>query len=87
MEKVRILIIGLFVGIAIATTSTAFAKSVTVEKVDVKLVIDGRNSVQKPIIIDGISYLPVRTLAEALNFDVDWDMETRTVTVTQKSDE
>ena len=36
-----------------------------------------------PIIIDGRTFLPVRFLSENLGLDVDWNEETKTVTITQ----
>ena len=40
-----------------------------------------------PQIIDGTTYLPVRFFCEALDATVDWQNETKTVTVNFKSDE
>src|SRR5690606_32990830 len=32
---------------------------------------------------DGVSYIPVRAIGEAIGYDVDWDAATRTVTLTE----
>ena len=37
-----------------------------------------------PIIVDGRTLVPLRFIAEALNADVDWDGDTRTVTIVTK---
>lgn len=81
------LIIGLLAGIVIASsTGTVSAEkpaSVQVERVDVKLVINGLNSVERPVIIDGQSYLPLRVIATIFDFGVHWDIESRTIDITK----
>lgn len=37
----------------------------------------------EPVIIDGRTMLPIRFVAENLGFDVDWDGNTRTITVSE----
>ncbi|TBL72655.1 YHYH protein [Paenibacillus thalictri] len=34
-----------------------------------------------PVVIDGVSYLPVRSLAQALNTEIGWEDETRTIII------
>jgi len=46
----------------------------------IKMQIDPNNKVT-PIIINGRTYLPLRFIAEHLNANVNWDNETRTVTM------
>jgi len=40
---------------------------------------------QQPVIIDGRTLVPVRGVFEALGFDVDWNQETRRVTLTREN--
>ncbi len=59
-------------------SATAFASdSVTVFLDDAKIEAEG-------VIIDGRTYLPVRALSEAMGAQVDWNGETKTVSVTTK---
>lgn len=43
--------------------------------------VDANGNPVKPFVLDGTTYLPVRAVAEALNFDVEWDGDTRTVMI------
>lgn len=45
--------------------------------------IDDDGTVLKPIIYDGRTYLPLKALAEALNADVDWNPDNKTITIQQ----
>jgi uncharacterized delta-60 repeat protein len=47
----------------------------------IKMQIDPGNSKVTPIIINGRTYLPLRFIMEHFNATVDWDNETRTVTI------
>ena len=47
----------------------------------IKMQIDPNNSKVTPIIINGRTYLPLRFIAEHLNANVDWNNDTRTVTM------
>jgi hypothetical protein len=80
------LIVGLIFGVYISATShTVFAaKPVTIVPQDAKLVINGQNTAERPIVVNGTSYLPVRAIADALHFDVKWDQESATITITDK---
>lgn len=42
---------------------------------------DADGNVIYPIVIDGVSYLPVRSMALALNTEIGWDAETRTIRI------
>jgi uncharacterized protein YkwD len=53
---------------------------------DIKVTIDGAGVAfpdQKPIILSGRTYVPVRAVIEGLGADVDWDPTTRTATIKQ----
>ena len=39
---------------------------------------------QSPIILNGRTLVPLRAIAEALNFNVEWDGDTQTVIITTK---
>ena len=45
---------------------------------------DPDGQVQHPIIYEGSSYLPVRSIAEATGVEVDWDDNTRTITLNRE---
>ncbi len=47
----------------------------------INMQIDPNNSKVTPITINGRTYLPLRFIAEHLNANVDWDNDTRTVTI------
>jgi len=47
----------------------------------INMQIDPNNSKVTPIIINGRTYLPLRFIMEHLNANVDWDNDTRTVTM------
>ena len=56
---------------------------------DIKIVIDGKrlNTDNEPFISEGVTYLPVRAIAEAVGKDVSWDGETNTVYIDEKKPE
>jgi hypothetical protein len=88
MGMFAMLIIGLIFGVYISATShTVFAaKPVTIVPQEAKLVINGQNTAERPLVIKGTSYLPLRVIADALNFDVKWDQESETITITKNAD-
>ncbi len=45
---------------------------------------DGSGNAVEPFIVDGVTYLPVRAIAEALDKDVSYNADTRTVSITDK---
>lgn len=53
----------------------------------IRLVVDGKelHPTLQPRMIDGHVMVPLRTVAEALGADVDWNADTRTVTITRGS--
>ncbi|MBO9610346.1 MAG: hypothetical protein J7639_30585, partial [Paenibacillaceae bacterium] len=42
---------------------------------------DTEGNVIYPVVIDGVSYLPVRSLAQALDTNIDWEEDTRTIVI------
>ncbi|TBL72654.1 stalk domain-containing protein [Paenibacillus thalictri] len=72
---------------SVADTETAVIAS------DIKLRLNGvewqatdsNGNVIYPVIINGVSYLPVRALAVALNTEIGWDDKTRTIMIGDKA--
>ncbi len=83
---VMVLILGAF--------STAFAakgsKTAELQYNNINVTLDGKEvdcvdangKEVEPFIIDGTTYLPVRAISNALDLDVDWDPDTKTVVLT-----
>lgn len=63
--------------------------SVTADVTDFKLKVDGHEKQPENAVavVNGTSYLPLRELAEMLNFEVDWDGNTETVSIASKNSE
>lgn len=76
-------VLGLVLGLLIGTAGTAFAaNSEAVQAVFAKfnLQINNQKAVEiEPLVFDGTTYLPVRTMGELLGFEVDYDDKTRTI--------
>ena len=53
------------------------------EKIDPK---DANGNVVQPFVYDGTTYLPVRAIAEAVGYDVNYDATTLTVNLTSQTD-
>ena len=76
----------LLAGTALATNG---AVQKTLQYMDIKITVDGKEITPtdvngkstEPFTIDGSTYLPVRALAEALGYTVEWDVETNTVKI------
>ncbi len=78
---------------------TVAAKTGTVTQeltyTDIKITLDGKplnltdehgNSIE-PFAVNGITYLPVRVIGDALNLNVAWDGKTSTVVLTSKDNQ
>ncbi len=79
--------------LALSGTALAVAKTATLNYGDMKITINGSavvptdadgNKVQ-PFAIDGITYLPVRSIANLLDMDLSWDSATNTVVLSDKN--
>lgn len=93
MKKMKNFIMGVIVGAALTATSSVLANSeaataVTAFISDMKVVINGQNVelTDKPLIQDGKSYLPVRSVAEILGYNVDYNAETHTAILSNNGD-
>ncbi len=66
---------------------SSYTKIITANYVGVQLVVEGTTHVPRdangdivePFIVDGTTYLPVRAVAEALDKEVSWDGDTKTI--------
>lgn len=84
----------LALGVAATAASTA-TRTLTATYADIKLVVNGtavtptdaNGNVVEPFACDGTTYLPVRAVANALGQDVEWDGETNTIYIGEKSNE
>lgn len=80
--------LALVLGTAVAT-STITTRQLTAQFMGIKLEVDGQTVTPKdaggktvePFVVDGTTYLPVRAVGEALGMEVDWDADTRTVSL------
>lgn len=78
----------LVLGAGKAGEASVGPKALNVYYNDLRLNVDGTpittSPAHEPFIIEGITFVPVRILAEALNFDVAWQADTRTIVITSK---
>lgn len=83
-------VLSLMVGSAIAASNVT-KKMIEANYMGIKLVVDGvevtpkdsQGNVIDPFISEGTTYLPVRAVGEALDKEVTWDGETKTVYIGQ----
>lgn len=79
--------------LAVPALAQADGRTVQVAYDAIRLVVDGRTVTTKdgngkqlrPVLIDGIAYLPAQAVSEALNMDLSWDNPTKTVTLTSRA--
>ncbi|MCM3271149.1 stalk domain-containing protein [Paenibacillus elgii] len=84
MKKLFTFTTGIIVGAAIATAGSAFASNVLSGTVaDFKILVNGNEKQleNKPVVIDGSSYLPVRAISGALGYDVQYEDSTKTISL------
>ena len=99
MKKVTKLLLLLVLAVAmliVPATATTGAVEATLQYQNIKILVDGEEvkpvdvngESTEPFAINGSTYLPVRAVAEAVGYDVEWDGETNTVSiVTEKQDD
>jgi hypothetical protein len=77
------LILGLIIGMILATAGTAFAgnNSVTGVYGSFKYLINGQDKPiqSEAVIVNGKSYLPIRDIGSALGYDIEYDDNSRTI--------
>ncbi len=86
--------IAIFSAVVLVVSTIAFAttgkKQISVEYDNIKINIDGNNYVAKdangnivePFTYNGTTFLPVRGVANAFGKNVDWNNNTKTVSIT-----
>ena len=86
-------LIGIFlcvttISIGVGTTAFASGTTKTLKAFfnNIKIYLDGKKVETKsePFIVDGVTYLPVRDIAEALDLEVSWDNKNNTIEITSK---
>ncbi len=90
-----ILALCLVFGAGAFAAGSSYTKELLANYVGVQLVVDGKTiapkdangNVVEPFIVDGTTYLPVRAVAEALDKEVTWDNDTKTVYIGVKQDD
>jgi hypothetical protein len=92
-KNIKYMLSGIAVGAILATAVPTIAKntqeSIDVTYRDIKLCVDGVNvdtSSAEPFIYNGTTYLPVRSVAEALGKPTNWDGTTGTVYIGNYAD-
>lgn len=96
-EKLKGIFIGVVIGAMLVPTSHAIVDTITKELNynNIKITLNGNKvnptdtdgNYVEPFIIDGTTYLPVRSVANALGLDVNWDGQTNTVIMNTVSTE
>ncbi len=88
MKSYKQFVAGMLAGAFVFGSVPALAetkKLVTAIFGQAKLVVNGEKVDKETVIIDGITYVPLRAIGEMLNLDVYWDERTSTAKLTQKT--
>ena len=77
----------LLTGMIIMLTVSVLAESI--QKIEVvfgrvKIFVNGEPVAQETLLYQGVTYVPLRAVSEALDVDVEWDGETNSARLTQK---
>ncbi|MBE3581911.1 MAG: copper amine oxidase N-terminal domain-containing protein [Thermoanaerobacteraceae bacterium] len=79
----------LVMGTAGISEASVGSKTLNVHYNDVQLNVNGTpittSPANEPFIIDGVTFVPLRIIAEALNCNVNWQVDTRTVVITSNN--
>lgn len=94
-ERIKTLLIGMLIGGVLVPTTYATVGTITKELSynNIKITLNGNEitptdasgTYVEPFIVDGTTYLPVRAVANALDLDVEWNGETNTVMLSDKT--
>jgi hypothetical protein len=87
MKKLSYISIGLIVGLLIGLTSTAYAQDVTAAFSKFIFKVNGQEKPldADPLVYQGTTYLPVRTVANLLGYDVTYKADSKTIELIQPS--
>ena len=94
-ERIKTLLVGMLIGGILVPTTYATVGTITKELSynNIKITLNGNEitptdangTYVEPFIIDGTTYLPVRAVANALDLGVEWNGETNTVMLSDKT--
>lgn len=82
----------LFLGIALGTTGTSFAApakhyvQATFDKINFVVNGESKTLTNDPLVYNGVTYLPIRTVLNTLGYDVGYDAKTKTVTANNEKE-
>ncbi len=81
--KKKFIVLGLLASImfSCAVFASTGTQNISATYDNIKIVVDGRtvNASAEPFIYNGVTYLPVRAVGEALGKEVSWDSSTNTI--------
>jgi len=88
--KIKYFAMGLLIGCILMVTTPVLADSIT-QKIDVvfnsvQVQVNGENVNVDNILYNGSAYLPVRKVAEVVGKDIEWNQETMTANIVEKTD-
>lgn len=100
-KNMKKLVFGIVLTLALISTMAVFASGQLKKKIevvydDIKLVVDsktvrfgkdGAGQQIEPFIHNGTTYLPVRAVGEAIGRDVNWNQNTKTVSIGEKPED
>ncbi|MFC4810066.1 stalk domain-containing protein [Paenibacillus sp. GCM10023250] len=88
MNKKKIIIAATLVGLmgsAVAAEASSFFQKVSgFVRSDIKVIVDGEKTSMKPVFINGQAYLPAKSEANALGYDVKYNPRDRSLTLTSR---
>lgn len=95
MKRVKSFLLGFLIGALIFGSITVFADTTEIKAFlsDIKISLNGKvlelkdannNSIQ-PIVYNGTTYLPVRAIGEIFDKKIEWEQETSTIKISEKT--
>ncbi|SFI27965.1 hypothetical protein SAMN02799624_00079 [Paenibacillus sp. UNC496MF] len=88
MNKKKVIIAATLVGLmgsAVAAEASSFFQKVNgFVRSDIKVIVDGEKTSMKPVFINGQAYLPAKSEADALGYDVKYSAKDRSLTLTSR---
>lgn len=89
-KRIKDIIIGFIIGCLLMTTTPVLANTI-LQKIDVVLnsvdvQVNGEKLEADTILYNGSTYLPMRKVAEAVGKDIEWNQDTMTANIIEKSD-